>query len=327
MKARLTDKFLGKKARPPIIGISGAGDKLMSASLAAMVVQITNAGGEVRFIGDQAERIGKSGGVENAVARDLSGLDGFIVMGNNEDIDPAKYGQTKEFEETSIETNKARASYEEAAIQYALDNRIPLLGICGGMQRLNVLDHKTHGGTLHQHLPAILTDASGKPDERHCQDITKVHPFVPVQPIRILPNTRLSDIAGNKDYYFVSGRRELAPGVYGENSYHHQAIDKVRDDFRVCAISADDYIIEAIEPRAGSQYSNQYVLGVQFHPEFGTSALGEKIVQGLTDAARAFAKNTGRRQDGLAQDAPSGNASSASWKDQLKRQRDKMMMR
>src|SRR6185312_12578042 len=82
--------------------------------------------------------------------KDIKHLDALIVQGDALDVDPAQYGQAKH-KETQIETDKSRTNYEDKIIVDALYDHVPVLLICGGMQRANVL----LGGTLHQHIPDL----------------------------------------------------------------------------------------------------------------------------------------------------------------------------
>jgi len=257
--------------RRPVIAISGAA--LSSASVSAMMTQIRSAGAEPVFIGDHAAR--SKDGVEQAVSRDLARADALIVMGNDNDIDPAKYGQAPN-KATHVE-EPARAAYEEVAIKQALDRGMPLLGICAGMQRINVVG----GGTLHQDVPALVGD------DHHNQG-HKLPPFVPVQFVKIDEGTKLREISSEHNGLYTPAHTPLPPGVIMENSFHHQAVDKVREDFRVSARS-DDGIVEAIEPKQGSRYENQFVMGVQWHPEFGASDFGPSLASRLTQEAAAYA--------------------------------------
>lgn len=258
----------------PIIGISGSG--AASKSVAAIMTQIRSAGAEPVFISDPAMRIQKYRDVTKAVAHDLSHIDALIVMGNDDNIDPRKYGERPE-PGIKVETDLARASYEETAIRQALDKGVPLLGICCGMQRMNVLG----GGTLHQDVSAIVGD-----NHHHWQSEA---PFLPVQAVIIVAGTKLEEIAkGIKSIHMPPGYRPSRDRVVLENSFRRQAAKVVRADFRVNAVS-NDGVIEGIEPKPGSRYANQYVMGVQFHPEFGASDLGARIAASITSAAKAFA--------------------------------------
>ena len=258
--------------RRPVVAISGESD---SKSVAAMVTQIRSAGAEPVFIGEHSQRI--SNGVDAAVERDLSRVDGLIIMGRDQDIDPAKYGQKAEAG-THVEAPE-RAAYEEAAIKMALEKKIPLVTVCAGMQRLNVIG----GGTLLQSVPEAVGD------NHHNQAESNTPPFVPVQFVHIEQDSKLQSIAGSTQGLFTPRRSPLPDNVIMENSFHHQAVDKVRDDFRVAARS-DDGIVEAIEPKPGSAYDRQFVVGVQWHPEFGASDFGAKLAANMTQASAQYAQ-------------------------------------
>lgn len=243
------------KKQPPVIGIS-SGASSISGSLTAITDQIHAADGipvvlhNIRHLKECCDT--------------LAGLDALILMGNYDDIDPGCYGQPVH-PATKVETDVERRKFEEKAIELALAQKMPLMGICGGMQRINTLNHHMNGGTLIQHVPdRVLHD-------RHSQQ--EIPSFMAVQEIVIEPYTLLADIAGLP--------------VYRENSFHHQAIDVVHNEFRVCAY-AEDGVIEAIEPRADGRYAEQFVLGVQWHPEFNASDLGAKLAARLIAEARLF---------------------------------------
>lgn len=264
----------------PRIGISSV--LPVAPSLAAIVTQIRSAGAEPVVLHQQEPHA--EGDLQSAVSQDLAGLDGLIVMGNTDDIDPAKYGQPRH-PQTKVESNHARANYEEEAIRQALDAGIPFLGICGGLQRLNTLDHAQNGGSLHQHVPDIVGS------EQHMQGDTHngIPPFVPVQFIQIEAGTRLAAIADGTAGTYAPDHHASSDKMM-ENSFHHQAVKDVHKEFHVAARS-EDGIIEAIEPKTEGRYANQFVLGVQWHPEFGASELGPKIAAQLVEEARTYAKS------------------------------------
>ncbi|MFJ8733165.1 gamma-glutamyl-gamma-aminobutyrate hydrolase family protein [Streptomyces bauhiniae] len=154
-------------------------------------------------------------------------LDGVVVAGGP-DVDPARYGA-----ERSPQCGPPapeRDAWELALIEAALAAHVPLLGICRGMQLLNV----ALGGTLVQHLDGH-TEAVG---------VFGAHPVHPV------PGTRYAAIQ---------------PDGTSVPTYHHQAIDRLAPGLTPSAHAADG-TIEAVElPSAGG-----WVLGVQWHPEMGT---------------------------------------------------------
>lgn len=155
---------------------------------------------------------------------------GLVLTGGG-DVDPALYGEI-----ASPETeppDPERDVVEAALIDEALAHDLPLLGICRGMQLLNV--HR--GGSLIQHLPTAI---------RHVRRTTDRS--LPAHCVAIQPGTLLSGIARTETWQV--------------NSRHHQAVARLADGFRVCASDPEDGTIEAIE-----LHTRRFVLGVQWHPE------------------------------------------------------------
>ena len=152
-------------------------------------------------------------------------LDGWLIPGGN-DIDPAEYGQERDPACTLADPARFAA---ESALYRALPPSVPVLGICYGMQLLNVL----RGGTLLQHIAA---DA-GFGD----------HTRGEVQPVRLEGGSRLA----------TEVRAETIEG----SSWHHQAIGTLGNGLKVTAL-APDGIVEAIEDP-----EHPFFVGVQWHPE------------------------------------------------------------
>lgn len=165
----------------------------------------------------------------------LDGIDGLLLSGGS-DLDPGYYG-----EECTPElgiTNPERDAFEIALLRLALRRRVPILGICRGMQVLNV----ALGGTLYQDLPSQL----GKDILKHWQETPKRQP---AHRIEIRHNSNLAEIT----------RYQYAK----VNSYHHQGIKEVADSLVVTARSSDG-VIEAVEYH---DFSDQWLIGVQWHAE------------------------------------------------------------
>lgn len=274
----------------PVIGISGSNAD--SASVRAVMTQIASTGAIPMFLGNHGAR---------DTAKDIDKIDALVVMGNNADIDPAKYGEkphAKTQSEMQTKEGRERAAYEEQMITLALEQKMPYIGVCGGMQRLNVLC----GGTLHQHVPDLV----GNDD--HQQNLHNIAPFVPVQLVHIQEDSKLAEI-GNKNGEGHWGDAILKLFVpdhknydYAENSMHHQAVKTVGQGLRVAAISQDG-IIEAVEADPNGPLKDQFVLGVQWHPEFSASELGAKIASRLNQEAQKFAvANKREHPPGEAQD-------------------------
>jgi putative glutamine amidotransferase len=187
-------------------------------------------------------------------------LDGLLLAGGA-DVDPAHYGENPLPECHSPEPE--RDAMELSVARWALDNDLPIFGVCRGMQLLNV----ACGGTLYQHLPSEC------PDALNHEQLGQARNHI-AHDISVQADSLLAGILGN-----------LRPGV---NSFHHQAVRQVGRGFRVTA-SAEDGIIEAIEmPEASS-----FVLAVQYHPEeleatdMGSHRLFLAFVQAAADHQRA----------------------------------------
>ncbi|WP_209306721.1 gamma-glutamyl-gamma-aminobutyrate hydrolase family protein [Microbacterium paludicola] len=190
-------------------------------------------------------------GVVDAV---LERLDGLIVAGGA-DVDPARYGAEAHPRTDAPQT--LRDEWEFALLERALELDLPFLGICRGMQVLNVL----RGGTLHQHLPDVVGDA-------RYQLGRGVFARVAVE---VDEGSRLATLVGE---------RIQAP------VYHHQAIDRPGEGLVATARSADG-IVEAVELEGAT-----HGLAVQWHPEEDPD--DRRLFQSVVDAARA---HRDRRKD------------------------------
>jgi putative glutamine amidotransferase len=164
----------------------------------------------------------------------LDRLDGLIVTGGAFDVDPALFGAKSRH--PSVTTKDARTAFELAILKRALKRDLPVLGICGGQQLLNV----ALGGTLIQHIPDEVENALA-----HEQPNPRTEPG---HIVRVEPNTLLRKI---------TKRATLAV-----NSAHHQAAKKVGKGVVVNA-RAEDGVIEGIE-----HPDYRFCLGVQWHPEY-----------------------------------------------------------
>jgi len=159
-------------------------------------------------------------------------LDGVLVSGGS-DSDPAGYGQEPHPKLGFVDDLKSR--FETVLVRAALEAGVPVFGICGGHQILNV----ACGGTLHQDIAACtgstMLHAVSQTESRPCHSV------------EIVPGSRLHAIVGETKLRV--------------NSTHHQAVDKTGEGLVVTA-RAPDGTVEAIE-RADAPF----VLSVQWHPE------------------------------------------------------------
>jgi putative glutamine amidotransferase len=185
-------------------------------------------------------------------------LDGLILAGGA-DIDPESYGSERHAE--TLGTVPERDSFEIALTRRAFERDLPLLGICRGMQLMNV----ARGGTLLQHLP-----------ESHGHHAHRRNPG--------------SFDGADHDVRLHEGSlaaRAAGETTHGTKSHHHQGVDRLGEGLEVTGWSTLDELPEAIEV-PGSRFA----LGVQWHPEADeTSRLIEALVAEAA-AARAAASES-----------------------------------
>jgi putative glutamine amidotransferase len=167
----------------------------------------------------------------------ISRLDGLLVAGGAFDIDPALFGATDRH--ATVTLKSGRTDFEFGITRAAIARDMPVLGICGGQQLLNVV----LGGTLIQHIPDEVAGclAHEQPNPRS----------EPGHVVRIAADSLLRRIAGVD---------EIAV-----NSAHHQAVKVVGPGVLVSGV-AEDGVVEAIELA-----SARFCLGVQWHPEYHVS--------------------------------------------------------
>jgi putative glutamine amidotransferase len=188
---------------------------------------------------------------EDARAPDdlLGRIDALIVSGGAADVDPANYGEPRHPRTVPVEAVRDR--FELALVRAALAADLPVLGICRGMQVLNV----ARGGTLEQHLPDVLGhDGHAGPPGHYADHEVRVE------------------------------EGSLAARAVGEEraavkSYHHQGVRTLGEGLRATGFSLlDDGIVEAIELP-----ERPFALGVLWHPEEDERS---RVVAALVAAAR-----------------------------------------
>jgi putative glutamine amidotransferase len=168
------------------------------------------------------------------IARIASTCSAILLPGSKADVDPQKYNAPRHPQTASADPKRDAA--DELLLQDAYNLRKPVLGICYGLQSLNVW----RTGTLVQHIESRINHEAGSKVEVAHQ-------------VLLEPDSLLA-----KEIIHESGSIPV-------NSSHHQSAQVVGDGLRIVARCADDQIIEAIE---GAQ-PDHYVLGVQWHPERG----------------------------------------------------------
>ncbi len=166
--------------------------------------------------------------VSEAHDRLVSAVDGLVLAGGA-DIEPARYGQEQH---ATTYTRPNRDAFEFGLLESALAARKPVLGVCRGLQVLNV----ALGGTLAQHLPETLDSRDHQPAPATFGTTT----------VNLAEGSRTASILGTE---------AKVP------CYHHQAIDKLGDGLVPVGWAADGTIEAAELP------GDDFVLGIQWHPE------------------------------------------------------------
>ncbi|MDP2712809.1 MAG: gamma-glutamyl-gamma-aminobutyrate hydrolase family protein [Solirubrobacteraceae bacterium] len=163
----------------------------------------------------------------------LDRIDGLMLAGGA-DIDPGSYGAAAH--PLTIGSVPVRDAFEIALVRRALERDLPVLGICRGMQILNV----ARGGTLHQHLPEIV----GHDEHRRVLGTFEGADH----DVGLQPGSLAARAAGEE--------------LHATKSHHHQGVDRVGDGLVVTGRASIDELPEAIELPG-----NAFALGVQWHPE------------------------------------------------------------
>lgn len=182
----------------------------------------------------------------------LDRIAGLVITGGAFDVDPNLFGASTRH--ATVKTKDKRTAFELAITKGALERDLPILGICGGQQLLNVV----LGGTLIQHIPDEVGAALA-----HEQPNPRTEPG---HHVTVKKGTLLHRICGVD---------ELAV-----NSAHHQAAKDVGPGVVVDAV-AEDGVIEGIELPG-----KRFCLGVQWHPEYSISSGDTKIFDAFVAACQ-----------------------------------------
>ena len=167
----------------------------------------------------------------------LPRLDGLVLSGGG-DLDPALYGAKPHAE--AGPPNPARDSAELELCKAALASGLPVLGICRGLQVINV----ALGGALHQHLPDLVGNDSHSPEAAG------------------YGSHKVSVASGSQLAAVLGGSEAAVP------THHHQAIDRLGDGL-VATAWTDDGVIEAVEFGQPDTSHDRFMMAVQWHPEAG----------------------------------------------------------
>ncbi|MGO9402105.1 MAG: gamma-glutamyl-gamma-aminobutyrate hydrolase family protein [Terriglobales bacterium] len=203
------------------------------------------------------------------VMKQIARCDAVLLPGSKADIDPQKYGADRH--EKTAPADAARDMVDELLLQDAYKTHKPVLGICYGLQSLNV--HRS--GSLVQDIKSAIVDS--KINHSAGRAVAKAHT------VKIEPGSRLAEIVGAK--------------TVAVNSSHHQSADAAGDGLRVVARCAEDGVIEALEGTA----PGHFVLAVQWHPERSVND-GVELAGSAKAIFRAFVEAAREKQGELAKD-------------------------
>src|SRR5579864_4900027 len=205
--------------------------------------------------------------------------DAVLLPGSKADVDPAKFGAPKH--PNTEAADPKRDTVDELLLQDAYNMRKPILGICYGLQILNVY----RSGTLVQHIESGVNHEAGRK--------------VPVaHTVEIDPGSRLAEIVESREGTAESRAETFPTWTDGTsetralpaaaplpvNSSHHQSADVIGDGLKIVARCLDDNIIEALEGTS----PDHFVLAVQWHPERSVDEdeHSRRIFRALVEAAR-----------------------------------------
>ena len=215
---------------------------------------VTLAGGEpVRILLDQSK---------DALLKLVESCDGVLLPGSNADVDPAIFQQERS--PRTAAADPQRHEVDMLLLEGAYAQRKPVLGICYGLQSLNVF----RNGSLIQHIPDFLPeDTRASVNHEAGKKVSVAHT------VQVKPDSMLAGVLGPE-------AKDRVP----VNSSHHQSADAIGEGLRIVARCPDDGIIEALEGTS----PDHFVLAVQWHPERSVEQdeASRAIFAALMDAAR-----------------------------------------
>lgn len=238
----------------PLIGVTGSieGDEKMIYIKRCYMNAIIAAGGVPVMLSPDPDDAMMDAMMEK--------LDGLFLTGGN-DMAPEMFGDAPIPQ--LGEVNPVRDLSEIALTKKAVQMKMPILGICRGIQSLNV----AMGGTLWQDLPSQYRTQDGQPPMAHRQNRCD---FYTSHSVLAELDTLLYKLVGRKEFWV--------------NSFHHQAVRTAAPDMKITA-RASDGVIEAIELP-----NHPFCLGVQWHPEryYDRDETAMVLFSGFVEAAKAF---------------------------------------
>jgi putative glutamine amidotransferase len=192
---------------------------------------------------------------------------GVLLPGSKADVDPTRFRQPKLPHTANADLK--REAMDDFLLEDAYSNGKPVLGICYGLQSLNVFRR----GSLIQHIPDFLSDETrARVDHEAGKNVAAAHS------VAVDRGSQLFAIATSHNSTHEIG----SPFVVPVNSSHHQSADTAGDGLRIVGRCAEDSIIEALEGTS----PDHFVLAVQWHPERSIEdPVSQNIFRALVEAA------------------------------------------
>jgi putative glutamine amidotransferase len=207
----------------------------------------------------------------SVIREQIQHCDAVLLPGSRADVDPRKYDA--ECHQKTAAADPKRHDVDQLLLQDAYNLHKPVLGICYGLQSMNVY----RSGTLVQHIESVINHSAGR-------TVPKAHT------VEIVPDSLLAEIIGENKTVAV-------------NSSHHQSADAVGDGLHVVARSTEDGIIEALEGTA----PRHFVMAVQWHPERSLND-GPELAHSAHAIFRAFIQAARTRHAELARELKSAHS-------------------
>jgi putative glutamine amidotransferase len=222
------------------------------------------------------------------VMKIIEQCDGVLLPGSKADVDPAKFNAARSSQTAAPDPR--RDTVDELLLQDAYNMRKPVLGICYGLQSLNVY----RSGSLIQHIPDFLPPGLGTTVNHEAGRTVEVAHKVAIEPQSVLAEIVRGSLPaqvqfpGGEDS--AQPKPAASPGasatvVIPVNSSHHQSADGIGDGLTVVARCVEDGMVEALEGTS----RDHFVMAVQWHPERSVDddQPSRAIFRALVEAARA----------------------------------------
>jgi putative glutamine amidotransferase len=204
---------------------------------------------------------------QDDVRKVMERCDGVLLPGSKADVDPARFNTMRSPHTATADPQ--RDAVDDLLLEDAYRLRKPVLGICYGLQSLNVY----RGGSLVQHIPEFLPEqARARVDHEAGKTVAVAHT------VEIVADSRLAKVVsggsgsssgaealrdGGSDIAVLEALLHPEPLVIPVNSSHHQSADAIGNGLRIVARCPEDGIVEALE----GTLPDHFVVAVQWHPE------------------------------------------------------------